>query len=667
MSYRRKSTFAITVFALALLLTGCFNFGSKRPETPTPSARLVEGVILAPSAIEPQVSAAESFFDGLRRQLGMTAQAQSIFVPLVGAKVIALEVPSLKEIPGVVGETDANGRYSLTLTGLRAGQPIIVVATKTLPDERVVRMSTFVEAVRDRTVADVDVATTLATEQLASRMAESTVTVPDDWWAELWETAHAAAENIVRSVANDPDELARMVAVGEGVLKGRIGDGLDEYADDIPLPDDSPDEGYELLARAMVQALRDAGYGLATTLEGHLNNYAQRIIDEVVPHWGDFGFAMSRLIEVAGVVQQRPEGGKFQVVRSNAGVELVDLASGPSGTWDVELWEGGTRIDSYRIVQQPGAAARYTLTSSSRDRLDISFPDPFLWGQDASFELDGTITLDSGAEVVFEGVSMSVAFRPEMDYAVQEIAIHGRINSDVFGLYGEMSLEAVDDVAHCLQYDNPTLVDCASIFQRLTIKGELSLLGSLQGYSQLQVAVEEYDFGSWTGDWGYPAAVKGTLRIDSGWLETGVSDPLSMSGTLQANWDSHRPGMVSGTYVAISYVGEVKAPGRAPMRVDITVEPDGSDALRSQILYELGSYDLRGTGRVSNLRSVPSVELTLEDPNGLELHISYSGSGSADGYIRHLDSGQDLAKIEISPAGGVEVRYLKSGDIESLF
>src|SRR5690606_17079538 len=111
MLLRKRVLFVTTVFSIALLLAGCFSFGSSPKKVPTPAKTSVSGVISAPQGTA-GLAEVESFSQptlaGFWSFIALTAQAQEtvVNVPVRGAKVVALEVPSLKVISTTAVETE---------------------------------------------------------------------------------------------------------------------------------------------------------------------------------------------------------------------------------------------------------------------------------------------------------------------------------------------------------------------------------------------------------------------------------------------------------------------------------------------------------------------------------------------------------------------------------
>lgn len=207
---RQRTIYILTVFLLAILLTGCFGGGSKGPQG---EKTIITGRVLVPNGtpLDEETTMARSF--------STTAYAFSIGQPLKKGQVIAYETPSFRPI-GQVAETDAQGRY--TLTGIPQGKSVIILAQKTTSQGKV-RLSTYIPKVEKETKSEVTAITSLATEALKARMDEETTILPNEG---DWQALQAAVKELVHD-----DDLD--FTVGKGIVEEEIGKLPENYKKEL--------------------------------------------------------------------------------------------------------------------------------------------------------------------------------------------------------------------------------------------------------------------------------------------------------------------------------------------------------------------------------------------------------------------------------------------------
>lgn len=321
MKVNRKNVFVIGVIALAVVLGGCLG----TPQPPKPVVTNVSGTVVAPIAPESSI---------------MT-MAASNFVPIPGATVQALELPDLNPIGNPV-ITDEQGRY--TITGLPKGVSVIVMATKHV-DGGTLRITTYVPEVREQTTANADPVTSLATEVLAERARNhQKITIQE------WNEAQANAEAFIAEL----DEID--LRVEGSLLAGTIGSGLtdNELGERILPPDPETEQPATNVdkAKAMVRALRDAGYSLERTFETQLQAHSESIELEVGPVFSNvavgLGELWNALLAVASVMED-PSGGKYEC---DFTWDCVRVGSTKSGQWMINVGESLTYVGEIRAYSE---------------------------------------------------------------------------------------------------------------------------------------------------------------------------------------------------------------------------------------------------------------------------------------------------------------------------
>ena len=178
---------------------------------------------------------------------------------------------------------------------------MIVYVTKEI-DGISVRLTTFVESVKGEVKADVDLASSLATEILAERL----VNDPNCQASAFdFETAKHAAELIVEKRAWTWADLE----VGGAIFPEELGDGLgdpDGDFEDITFPD-KPDTDIHA-AKAITQVIRNAGYSVAGTLETKLYEFAADFTGESGEYLGHLAESISLVMGFATLVLDHEPG-----------------------------------------------------------------------------------------------------------------------------------------------------------------------------------------------------------------------------------------------------------------------------------------------------------------------------------------------------------------------
>lgn len=693
MLLRKRVLFVTTVFSIALLLAGCFSFGSSPKKVPTPAKTSVSGVISAPQGTA-GLAEVESFSQptlaGFWSFIALTAQAQEtvVNVPVRGAKVVALEVPSLKVISTTAVETDAEGRY--TMTGLPEGRPVIIVATKEVADGQTIRLSTYVPKVtaNKTTDADADAATSLATEALAHRMSmRNDGAVEDSHWEALWKSAHVAAQEVVALAASDPEELATLLVVGEGAIQeGDIGAGLqEEYDRQLGLPEDPLSD--EALARAMIQALRDAGYSIKDTLDLRLARHQEHISEKLNPHLEELGRIINRGMDVIRVTEDHPNGGVFDHSLYAEDFRPVSDATANYDRWVVHLYDFGYdpefnehnkadyHLDTYTIERL--GDDRYKVTAkkiphnvtveyeNSRDSKLVSLK-----------HVDGMIKLGTGV-VTFTDVEATTTFREverssEFFLVLEESTYKGEIRSDLFRLDGSMTYRTADDVEYCYSYwddyDESEVVSgpCYAPATEIDVDGVLETNTlTLNGHFNATAEYRNPETG--VAD-DAPEPVTAEVTFHGELIERNVDEPFQLTGHLEMEWDATQaPSKTDSISGRFYFNGKVELPGHAPIELEITGEPVDDQVWKSELRYERGDHVLEGEARIQ-VAGPFEVHLELVDSNDLAMVLDYKEGGEfAEGVIRKSDSDEVIADIQVGGPGIIEVRYRASGYIESLF
>lgn len=693
MLLRKRVLFVTTVFSIALLLAGCFSFGSSPKKVPTPAKTSVSGVISAPQGTA-GLAEVESFSQptlaGFWSFIALTAQAQEtvVNVPVRGAKVVALEVPSLKVISTTAVETDAEGRY--TMTGLPEGRPVIIVATKEVADGQTIRLSTYVPKVtaNKTTDADADAATSLATEALAHRMSmRNDGAVEDSHWEALWKSAHVAAQEVVALAASDPEELATLLVVGEGaVQEGDIGAGLqEEYDRQLGLPEDPLSD--EALARAMIQALRDAGYSIKDTLDLRLARHQEHISEELNPHLEELGRIINRGMDVIRVTEDHPNGGEFDHSLYDEYFRPVSGTTANYDRWVVHLYDFGYdpefnehneadyRLDTYTIERLGDNRYKVTATKIPHD-VTVEYEN----SRDSKLVslkyVDGTITLDTGV-VTFTDVEATTTFREverssKFFLVLEESTYKGEIRSDLFRLDGSMTYRTADDVEYCYSYwddyyeSEVVSGPCYAPATEIDVDGVLETNTlTLNGHFNATAEYRNPETG--VAD-DAPEPVTAEVTFHGELIERNVDEPFQLTGHLEMEWDATQaPSKTDSISGRFYFNGKVELPGHAPIELEITGEPVDDQVWKSELRYERGDHVLEGEA-IIQVAGPFEVHLELVDSNDLAMVLDYTEGGEfAEGVIRKSDSDEVIADIQVGGPGIIEVTYRASGYIESLF
>lgn len=694
---KKRLSLVVTVFVVALLLAGCFSVGAPVP-VPTPPATKVTGTIVVPEGTLGTSASTDSAFAVMSASLRSAAQMDSVTgtVPVAGATVEAYELPSLRKLPPTA-VTDEDGNYELK--GLPTDTPIIIKATKKVAGDggrqEELRLSTYVPSVGKETSADVDAATSLATEALAQRISNN----PSDFEADeslnnMWESARESARRIVQELADSADEdgLANLLVVGKGAIQpGDIGSGLDEeYDEEIGLPDDPmSDEGR---ARAMVQALRNAGYSIQDTFELRLADVYENVMDEFAPHIEEISSLIGLGMEVFLLVDQYPDGGVFDNLEWQWEFTPADGSSPTGGkTWTVHVYEnyyyeewnpvGGELIETYTITRKYNN--EYTLTAKNVEHqitIHYNGMESLFESLTLNAELDGYIKLATGETVSFEDVQASTVFREEQIfdgwtpvYLATHQEFNGTIRSEIFTLDGSLEVEA-EEFPYCEAWedhygDEPQIEYwCYAPPRFIDVSGKLeleTLTVSGSFFMRADNPVPD-DVLEWHNPEGGAMKLTGDIELRGG---VGL-EPVRMSGTLELEGhvtepsaSPYEPDEVAGE---VTFYGELEMPGYAPMTLDIVLTVDGMEDLTSQVTYIRGNNRLVGEATIT-LAEKFHVDLYLENEDGIEIELTYvEGGENATGVIRSRNSGEELATIE---AGGPEVIrvHYASGYYESLF
>ena len=312
-----------------------------------------------------------------------------------------LQLPNLQAFAGVVATTDKNGHY--TLTGLPTGISVIIVATQKIGDTTI-RLSTFVENVTNVTRADIDIATTLATEVLAKKLKDSNGGYQAN--SVDFETARYAAESVASTY---PWTLENM-AVGGPLFPKHLGEGLVDADGDfgnIQFPE-VPDTDIQL-AKSMVQAIRNAGYSAVNTLETKLYKIAADFTEESADYLVHIGEIILYLKDMARVVVEYPPG---EITVDEYG--WFDWSPGQDDDkWAFVDAQGGVYLtitlvgDNAYYLEAPVLGGKYTLEYAlCRERRSVR-PQ---WG-DGAWSDDRRVGGKSGRAAVGFNRTGSAAFR----------------------------------------------------------------------------------------------------------------------------------------------------------------------------------------------------------------------------------------------------------------
>lgn len=658
--YQKKSVLVLFILlSLAVVVAGC---GSSQLSPPGPSTYKLTGRMMAPAGTPGGSLVSSRFF--LLNWLDPVVEAVTGTVAIPGAGVEVLQLPDLTST-GITTVTDSHGRYELALP---SGGPFIIVATKTTLQGDEIRMSTFVEDLNRGSEADIDAATSLATEAFAAKvMSDPTYIIT----GANWETARQRALHFIHDEL-DPADLSTLVALGGGAYTGLIGHGL--TAEFSPITDQVPDQPDSDVgqAKAMVQSLRDAGYSMAGTLESQIHEHSQNLSD-LAP-------------------------------------SIRDLA--------VELGRAIDRIDDMLLIEGYGSFGSYTEVSTKEEWYDYchwlecndswaQFQARFersLFGPNDRYSLkakygDGVYTLDQdenellikadGDELDYDirlaaledgpgGILSYVGYYAHLKHGELDFLMEGDVHARTYvqdGL-GEISpndvifegqiksvnphivLSGTMEVSY--ERNNPELWGFLSEAFNFSGKVETPTF-ELDGTFEIELFYDEYEFDDGV-NYGY-----GFNQYPVNVLLTGLlSDRqgTELSGLLRIDLDKDR--FESGnTYeyvpVTIVFEGDMRTPKYAPIYLETVINWLEPDTVTSSFEYSRGIHTLAGSATVTLGIDGPW-NLIVTNEVGLEATITFESNGAVTGSIRK--GAKALASIKVA-LGSIVIDFV-DGTFETL-
>lgn len=580
-------------------------------------------------------------------------------VPVPGATVQALSLPNFQSIGNPV-TTEAQGPNAgkYTLTGLPQGIPVIIIATKDTARGEI-RLATYVERVGSQSGVDMDAATTLTTEVLALKIKKTGQSLfsQADW--------NAARNRIEQEISDlDPEELGRTVIVGQGYIvehpggvEGELGENFPEYF--LDLIADKPDPDLTD-AKIMVQALRDAGYTVKSSIETQLQLYVNSINLEVAPFSTGVTGAVQRVYRPVGAIIDGLEQGEYEELWTG---QYKRIGSSSSGSWIIHTYDG-LRLEA-RLKSKNPYLLNVNATSKSPDfradyRIDIT-SDAEL--QPRSFTMVGTLNDDMLRDPVTVDLRGNVTWSQTAEQGIHYpsiLTLDGTINSQHVTFTGDMEAEFVyrteyHDVVPSSatvsgHLESPSVIidgtlDVEVIFrddlEQDALPSKLDFSGLLRG--------RERDYVEFEG--------RVTARMDN--ADTFIPDqPIGPSNFIKGD---------------ATFSGRVEAFGQAPVILDISLNSREWGKITSNIDYRRGLHTLTGTAE-TEYTSDPSMPfqyvfekttIRLTSEAGVKTELTYtSGAGDAKGTIKSKD-GRELATFEVD-FGAVVVRY-KDGTLDTLF
>lgn len=638
---------------VAALLGGCFGLVSGLlPQPPgggssTPNTSVV-GVVLAPDSAADSLMTASSFSP--LSFLSPVAQAFTGTVPVAGATVQALEVPSLKPI-GEPVTTDSNGRY--TLSGLPEGIEVIVVAVKDT-GQGPLRLSTYVRNVGKNTVADADPASSLAAELLAAKFKEASdyqISEQD------WLTALAAAERVLDKIVSDGGDLDFTVG-GDMIAGGDMGSGVQEaFRENYPEVDgflpQHPDMDVAH-AKKLVQMLRDVGYGGNETVETRLMTYAENMQEEVVPYLDNAANALVRTLQHLRFCEDwdasDETGDSSCTYEDEDGYQsTITLSTVGDVNEDEETY---TSINAIEIVG-PNAAHYFAKFETTYNEI----------GNQISGEIEARFIDD----MLGEPVEVSGMLTAVVEYNEATIDLNGEITSPVVDVLGSVHIEYRE---RYVEYDGfeYSVLDKALI----DIMGDITFPYFNIGGGVVVVieAFPDDEFGFFIlpteiriGGSFYDFEEDAITSVD--YLEFRLKDIDDIvNGTLRF------PGF------EVKYESRMDLPGSPSdeLNIDLVSSQDFPAAnwgfpqrnwyggLESHVEYYRDDLTLEGIVRIAVGEETNWIELDLTSGD-LDIYLTYGDGENAQGYIKLGD--KVLAEIEVS--GGVVMIEYRDGTFETLF
>ncbi|MFN4180482.1 MAG: hypothetical protein ACK4I8_09225 [Armatimonadota bacterium] len=354
----------VTLFASlsVVCLCGCGGGGGE------PSLIKLSGTVMAPEGTS--VAQAPSFLNRLASLFISVAEAQALTGKAVaGATVKAFiwpNVPPTTTTPIAITQTDNNGRYTLQLPANAAGKDIVLIAEKSV-EGGTLRLSTIVADVpkEGKVGVDLDVATTLATEQIVYVAKNQNI---QDFSANGISIIISEIREIVRQLT----QLNLGAGAGDSPVPLNFGDGLrdvpltsqiaqvvEQQQGNLPAP-----TGDVAIAKSIVQMLRDFGLTLVgigdnevLTIQKAVEEQ-QQVISNEVKLAEDFMERVDFPLRVLSALEGEPPGAYEEI--DFGYLEQVDRTD--NKTWKVTSKVSGETFGMVLTLtsQQPMEAFEFT-------------------------------------------------------------------------------------------------------------------------------------------------------------------------------------------------------------------------------------------------------------------------------------------------------------------